>query len=247
MTKKGVANDAEIPKVDDRGYKRYRVVGSCDVVVGAVCEHVPRCGAPHEKGPPPPLVVLCAQLQVAQNEANLGADEEEDAEYEGKEPKKVVEAMLPDGREDEEELNKDGAKGEQAPNEHRDTPVQVPLLGRDLAGDGVGAGGESERLRAKPEVSSEKGERNTDEEGESQHGDKGPEGDGVGRTLSPDDHVEDEEDNRAHTLERQGGEHRDLELAFFLEDLAEPGGKVARESPREEEEEEDSVHERASV
>lgn len=47
--------------------------------------------------------------------------------------------MKPHGGEDEEELNEDGAEGEDAADQHAEDGLHVPCLGGDLAGDLVRA------------------------------------------------------------------------------------------------------------
>jgi hypothetical protein len=72
------------------------VVRASDIVICAVGHHVPGCGPPREERSPPPLVVLGAQVQIAQDECNLSTGDEEDEEGEGEKAKEVVKAVLPD-------------------------------------------------------------------------------------------------------------------------------------------------------
>ena len=53
---------------------------------------------------------LSTELEVCHHYGNLGAGDDEDDEHEEEEAKQVVELVLPDGSQDEEQLNKDGTK-----------------------------------------------------------------------------------------------------------------------------------------
>lgn len=58
--------------------------------MAAVYEEVPRRGAGAEEGAPPPVVVLRAQVEVAQQDGRLGARDHEDHEHEEQETEHVV-------------------------------------------------------------------------------------------------------------------------------------------------------------
>ena len=78
-------------------------------------------------------------LEVAEDDGDLGACDEEDEDDEGEEAEDVVEALEPHRRHDEEELDEDGPKGEDAAHEDVERPPHVPRLHGDLARDLVGA------------------------------------------------------------------------------------------------------------
>mmetsp|Transcript_33195 Transcript_33195/g.81504 ORF Transcript_33195/g.81504 Transcript_33195/m.81504 type:complete len:464 (-) Transcript_33195:489-1880(-) len=218
-----------------------------EVVVCPVGKEIEGSRARREEGTPPPPVVLGAEVQVAHDHGALSARDDEDGEDKEEEAEHVVEAVLPDGREDEEELYEHGPEGQQSTHNGRDAGVHEPLLGGDLAGDGVDARGHRDGLGAEAHVGAGEGEGDGDEEGEEDDRNEGAKGNSTRRPVGPDERVEPKEDNRAHALEREGRQQRDLELALLLEDGAEPRSHIARSSPREEEEEEEGVDERPAV
>ena len=57
------------------------------------------------------MVVLGAELEVAHDDRDLGAGDDQDEEDEEQEAKHVVELVQPDGGEDKEELDKHSACG----------------------------------------------------------------------------------------------------------------------------------------
>jgi hypothetical protein len=75
-----------------------------------------------------PVVVLGAELEVAQHDCDLAARDDEDDEHEREEAKQVVELLQPHGREDEEQLDEHGAKGQHAADEAAERGVHVPGL-----------------------------------------------------------------------------------------------------------------------
>ena len=71
----------------------------CEEVEDGVGEHVARGGAGGEEGAPPPVVVLGAQLEVAHDDGDLGAGDDEDDEDQHEEAEDVVVLGEPDGGE----------------------------------------------------------------------------------------------------------------------------------------------------
>ena len=57
---------------------------------------------------------LSTELEVRHHYGNLGAGDDEDDEHEEEEAKQVVELVLPDGGQNEEQLNKDGTEWKNA-------------------------------------------------------------------------------------------------------------------------------------
>lgn len=67
----------------------------------SIQEEIDRRWSWGEIGPPPPHVILTAQLEVAQHDCNLRTSDNEDNEHEEKEAEDVVELVKPDWSEDE--------------------------------------------------------------------------------------------------------------------------------------------------
>ena len=82
----------------------------CEEVEPGIQEEVDCRWSRGEIGPPPPVIVLTAQLEIAQHDRNLRTGDDEDNEHQEKEAKDVVELVKPNWREDEEELNEDCPK-----------------------------------------------------------------------------------------------------------------------------------------
>mmetsp|Transcript_17633 Transcript_17633/g.57055 ORF Transcript_17633/g.57055 Transcript_17633/m.57055 type:complete len:221 (-) Transcript_17633:1033-1695(-) len=122
------------------------------VVEGGVEEEVHGRGARGEVGPPPPVVVLRAQLEVAQHDGDLRARHDEDDEDDEEEPEDVVELVQPHRGQDEEELNEHSAEGEDAADHDGEDRLHVPRLLGHLAGDLVGAHGVVRRRLLEAEV-----------------------------------------------------------------------------------------------
>ena len=93
--------------------------------------------AVHERSPPP-SVVLCAELEVAQDNCDLGTRYQEDNVGQQEEAENVVVLIHPQRAHDKEELNKARTEGEDASHQTGDSALEVPGLGRDLARDGGG-------------------------------------------------------------------------------------------------------------
>ena len=82
----------------------------------------------HEEGPPPPVVVLGAELEIDHDDADLRARDDEDDENEKEESEEIVELVLVDGREDEEQLDEAGAEWQNAGHQRAQCRVHVPDL-----------------------------------------------------------------------------------------------------------------------
>ena len=66
------------------------------------------------------MVVFAAQLEVAHDNGDLRAGDQQDDEHQEEEAEHVVELMLPDGREDEEQLNEHRAEGQNTSHQDSD-------------------------------------------------------------------------------------------------------------------------------
>lgn len=66
----------------------------------------------------PPAVVFTAELEIAEHDGDLCAGDDQDDVHEAEEAEEVVELVQPHGGQDEEELDEDRAKGQDAANQH---------------------------------------------------------------------------------------------------------------------------------
>ena len=74
------------------------------------------------------MVVLRAQLEVAEDDGDLGTGDDKDDEDEAEEAEEVVELVQPHAGQDEEQLDEHCAKGQNAPDQHTESWVHVPGL-----------------------------------------------------------------------------------------------------------------------
>ena len=98
-------------------------------------------GQQNRIGDSPPAIVFAAELEVAQHYGNLCACDDQDHKHQAKEAEEVVELVEPHGGQNEEELNEDSAKWQNASNQDAEHWVHVPWLFRYLSGDLIGAHG----------------------------------------------------------------------------------------------------------
>jgi len=126
--------DESVAKVEEPGDKvRDGELGS-KVEDGVEEEIEPRRSA-SEIGAPPPMIVFAAELEVAHDDRDLCArNDEDDKDYE-QEAEDVEELVAPDGAEDEEELDEDSAERQDAAHQHAQHRAHVPHLVRDLPRD----------------------------------------------------------------------------------------------------------------
>ena len=107
----------------------------------------------------PPSVILTAELEIAEHNSDLCACDDQDHKHEAEEAEEVVELVQPHGGENEEELNEDGSKRQNASNEDAEHRVHVPRLLGDLPGDFVGAHRVFKRWRLVAKVGADKHKR----------------------------------------------------------------------------------------
>jgi len=72
------------------------------------------------------VVVLAAELEVAEHDGDLGAGDEQDDKHQAQEAEEVVELVQPHGGEDEEKLDEDRSEGQDAPYQDAEHRVHVP-------------------------------------------------------------------------------------------------------------------------
>lgn len=81
--------------------------------------HICRTGATGAKRSPLPVIILRAEQKVHHEDGDGGGRDDHEAVAEEEEAEHVVDAREPDGVHDKVEFDKDGAKGEDADDEHR--------------------------------------------------------------------------------------------------------------------------------
>ena len=105
----------------------------------AVHGQVEGCEAAGQEAAPPPVIILGAQVKVAQQDGRLRARDDEDQVDEEQEAVHVVDVRGPDRVQDEKELDENAAKGEDSAHDDAGDGLRVEALVRDLAGNLVGA------------------------------------------------------------------------------------------------------------
>jgi len=71
--RKGVTREKEVAEVDKRGQKINDLVSSRKVVVRAIQKEIDSCCSSTPQRAPPPVVILGAQVQIAQNHKDHSA------------------------------------------------------------------------------------------------------------------------------------------------------------------------------
>lgn len=74
------------------------------------------------------MVVLAAQLEVAQHYGDLCTGDDQDDKYQAQEAEEIVELVQPHGGEDEEQLNEDCSKWQNAAYQNAEQRIHVPSL-----------------------------------------------------------------------------------------------------------------------
>jgi hypothetical protein len=88
------------------------------IVHDRVQENV-HCRRPRgQKGSPPPMVILSTQMEITHQDRHLGTGQDQYAKDQEKEPKDVVDLVEPDRVQDEIQLDKDRAKGQDTAYHH---------------------------------------------------------------------------------------------------------------------------------
>ena len=116
-----------VRKVEERGHKLVNVQLRVEVE-DAVSEDVECWSSRHDEGPPPPVVVLSAKLEVDHDDGDLWARDDQNDKDKEEESEEIVELVLVDGWEDEEELDEAGAEGQNAGHQGAENRVHVPNL-----------------------------------------------------------------------------------------------------------------------
>lgn len=93
------------------------------------------------------MVVLAAEQEVDQQDRDCSAGDDHDAVAKEEESEHIVHFAEPHIVHDEVELDKDGAKRENADEQHRGNRAQVGGRWWDLARDLIDANGRLDRLR----------------------------------------------------------------------------------------------------
>lgn len=105
-----------------------------EVVPDTIHKYPKRRASTNEEGMPPPIIVLRAELDVDRHDGDLGDCDDEDDGHDGEEAEDVVVAgfILPQGLEDEEQLDEDDCEGDETAEEDGLRGADIPRLDRHL-------------------------------------------------------------------------------------------------------------------
>mmetsp|Transcript_22900 Transcript_22900/g.71110 ORF Transcript_22900/g.71110 Transcript_22900/m.71110 type:complete len:416 (-) Transcript_22900:979-2226(-) len=210
-------------------------------------QHVDARGARRGHARPPPSVVRRAELEVAHDDAELGAGDHEDDHGHHEEAEDVVELVQPHGAHEEEELHGHGAEGEDAAHGHDDGGLEVPRLLRDLPRDEVHPAGQLHEVLAVTRVAAGEDERHAHAEPHPDEREPRQRRHGCARALRGEGHVHHEEADEAQAGEGHGGEQRGEAPVGAAEHLVGARRVVAGDGAQERVEEEQRGHEVAAV
>ena len=162
-------------------------------------------------------------MEVAEEDGGLRAGDDQDDEDQEEKAVHVINLAAPDAIQDEEELNEDTSKGEDASHDDPRNGLSVDGLVGDLTWDLVRPHRLLDRRFPEAEVGSDEGEGDGDTEPECQQGDEGEERNGSTGGIIPEDQVEDEEVSEDDARTQHGGEE-DVALPLLPpEALVNPG------------------------
>ena len=80
------------------------------VPMKTVSEHVESTWSRREHGAPPPAIILTAQLEIAQDDTDLGAGDTKNEEHQNQETVHIVKWIQPKSLQNEEQFDEDGSK-----------------------------------------------------------------------------------------------------------------------------------------
>mmetsp|Transcript_14604 Transcript_14604/g.26502 ORF Transcript_14604/g.26502 Transcript_14604/m.26502 type:complete len:507 (+) Transcript_14604:395-1915(+) len=193
------------------------------------------------------MVILATKLKVVEEDGNLGRRNDKDGKHKKKEGKDVVILIHPHRCQNEVQLHKARAKGQDPPHGEREGQSHEPRLIRDLTGDAARIDGELDRLLLVTKVCAEEDQRRRDPEPQKEEDEHGEGRDGVGTPLGERDDVHDHEESEGDAREAEGDARRGLLPALSLERLVQPGRNVSRHGSHEDVQEELGHDERSAV
>eukprot|EP00968_Pinguiococcus_pyrenoidosus_P012720 scaffold1130_cov195-Pinguiococcus_pyrenoidosus.AAC.81 len=147
---------------------------------------------------PPPSPILRAELEVAHHNAYFCASRPQDEHHHEEEAEDVVDLVLPDSRHDEEELDADRAKAEEAADEDRESRAVVPRRGGHDPLDHLRSAGHLVGLLLQAEVASDEHQRQAEAQPERQELEDRGDRHGRRAPLRMNHDLEDQTDHRQH-------------------------------------------------
>lgn len=137
----------------------------------AVQEEIKGGKAGSEERPPPPVIVLGAEVEIGQEDGGLGAGHDQDDEDEEEKAEHVVGLMRPDAVQNEEKLDEDAAEGQDAAHHDAGQRPRVDRLFGDLTRNLIRPDGMFDRAFLKAEIGADEGQRHGDADPQRQQAD----------------------------------------------------------------------------
>mmetsp|Transcript_12646 Transcript_12646/g.25793 ORF Transcript_12646/g.25793 Transcript_12646/m.25793 type:complete len:270 (-) Transcript_12646:928-1737(-) len=188
-----------------------------------------------------------AELEVAHNDSDLCACNEEDDEHYEEESEHVVELVQPNGRHYKEDFNEARSEGKDTTDEDGQERGEVPRLLRNVPWNQPRLLNRFGWISFEGEVAAKVHQWHGDTEPEHQQSDKCSVRHSPGRFFSPHEHVEDEKNGEADAGEGDGRPECELHPFRQPEKAVEARPSVAGEDTHEDEEEEKCQHKGATV
>jgi len=138
QSEKAKGHDDGASKIEEDGDKFVDLEFGEEVEDG-IEEHIECWRSRSQERSPPPIIIFTAQLEVAHDNRDLGAGQNQNDKDDRKEAKNVIKLVQPDGRQDEEQLNEDGPERKDSSHQDREQRPHIPNLLGDLARDLVGS------------------------------------------------------------------------------------------------------------
>mmetsp|Transcript_25925 Transcript_25925/g.61207 ORF Transcript_25925/g.61207 Transcript_25925/m.61207 type:complete len:278 (+) Transcript_25925:292-1125(+) len=186
-------------------------------------------------------------MKIADDNGDLGNGDNCHHEHKEEEAKKIVESVLPHGREDEGHLDKYNTEWKDASEQHRRRSLEVPGQLRYLSRYGVGTDRHGHGVLLEAKVGSEEDEGQGHAEPEETDDNHGAEGHGRRGIVGPEEEVEDEEHSENNPGEQRRRHHARAELIRVLEELAEASRSVPGGGAHDDIEEDDGAEQRTAV
>ena len=139
--KHGIADNAHITKVKT-GLQEAVHIRSLKVEVKTVAKDKESCRSAAQKRAPPPLVILCCQLEVGQCHRDESCHDDQNDKDNDQDTPDDVDVVAPDAGKDVVELDVDGSEGQEASHGHLWCCLTIPgqwwylswVLGRPTGG-----------------------------------------------------------------------------------------------------------------
>jgi len=193
------------------------------------------------------VIVLAAELEITHHYCDFCARQDENDKDDRQKAENVVKLVKPNGGKDEEELDENSTKWQNASHKNGKEGLHVPNLVRNLSWNLIRSNFNFFCWFLKAKIASEEDERDRNSEPKSDQRHKCAERNGPSRFFVLENKIQEKEDGEDSSREQEGGQDGVLFPVLSLKQFVDSSREISREDSHNNKQNNESGHQTTTI